>query len=124
VEVVRRRSQHGPNLEDVAEAGSHEQRGARQALLNQRVRRDRGPVHDHLDRGDVDPVPLGEHVEAPSSALLQPVRRARNFLNGELAALEVDVHDVGERPADVDPDDSAHRCSPASQPMAWAQKRE
>ena len=90
------------HFEHVAKAARRDDADLRPAPLQQRVGADRGAVHDRALRGAAD---RGEAVEKA----LRLVAAPRGHLRGrERARGGVEAEQVGERAADVDPDDHAH----------------
>ena len=85
-----------PQVQHVLESVRRDERGARTAPLEQRVRRDRRPVRESLELVRADGLRGGEH------RLLLPARR-RHLRRPQLVAVEQDG--VGERAADVDAED-------------------
>ena len=96
--------------ERVPEALGHEQTGPRPAVGEQRVRRDGGAVHDHVEPGNE---PLQCEVQ-PRRQLGEPRHEAARGIVGRAARLVDEPHavadeqEVGERPAYVDADPVAH----------------
>jgi hypothetical protein len=82
-----------PEVEQVLEARGGDERGARAAALEDRIRRDRRPVREALDLGEVERLDGREH------GLLLPC--GRRHLDRPNAALVHD-HGVCERPAHAD----------------------
>ena len=90
------------HLQHVAETARCDDADLRAAPLQQRVGADRGAMHDRALRGAAD---RGEAVEEA----LRLVAAPRGHLRGrERARGRIEAEQVGERAADVDPDDHAH----------------
>jgi hypothetical protein len=94
------------DLQDVAEPAGDDQSEARELLLEQSVRRDRGPVRHADDR------PIGRPQAGPGEHLSDPLRESERGVVGRARGLDapdvtgrlVDRDDVGERPAGIDAD--------------------
>ena len=84
-----------PQVEQMLEAGVADERRARAAPLEQRVRRDRRPVREPLEHN----VPRADGARRGEHRLLLP-RRGRDLRHPDLPVR--DEHRVGERPAHID----------------------
>ena len=95
----------------VAMAVVHDQAGARDLALNERVGGDCRAVDDDLDRAEEAPevlaVALGRRLQHVHEALMERARRGRRLEDPDLAARVGDQR-VGEGAADVDADLMAH----------------
>ena len=89
------------DLDDVAEAGRRDHRGAREGARDQRVRRDGRSVRED---GHVAQVDLGRVAHAVDDGVDRVGGRRGDLRHGHGAGVLVEDADVGERPADVDGD--------------------
>ena len=101
------------HLEDVPEALRRQESGGRSRVGEDGVRRHRGPVDDQPHLAD-ELVPgeaeqAGDLAEAREHALGRVVRGARGLVRDQAPVALVDQHEVGEGPADVDPDRVPHQ---------------
>ena len=86
-----------PDLDDVAETLGGHHRRAREPARDQRVGRDRGPVREQRDLGEVDPG-LGHTAHDP----VDRIGGRRRLLNADEAGCLVHDADIGKGAADVD----------------------
>ena len=97
-QVVELRPVLSSDLEDVAEALGHDQRGLRSPSLEHGVRGHGRSVHEPRDRRQAD----ARRRHPLEHALRLVAGRRRDFRSAKPALPEDD--DVGERPSDIDPD--------------------
>src|SRR5436853_2125639 len=98
-------------LEDVAKSLGDEKAQTRARPLDERVHRDRRAVDDGADLARVDGVLVGQAREPDADGLGKLVRGRRDFQTEQLAPLRVEEGEVGEGPADIDPEPvPRHRC--------------
>ena len=100
------------DVEDVAVPLGGQHPDPRARVLDHDVRRDRRPVEHLVERGRVRARLLGELPDALDRPLRGVVGRRRQLVHADRARLVVDVDQVGERAADVDPD-ALHAPPPA-----------
>ena len=105
---VQMRTVLAAELDHVGEAFRSQQRGARGAALQQRVRRDRHPVGEALHLCSAR-CGSREHQGDRLQHRLRLPRRRRRDLRGVHGGACVDQDRVGERAADVDPQEHALR---------------
>ncbi len=103
-EVVERGALLAAKLEEVGRSVGGAQDHARPAPLEQHVRHDRGPVHDALDGSRLRSL----RAERFLDPLALVVGGAQDLPGDHGAVVERDGHQVGERPADIDPHGMTH----------------
>jgi hypothetical protein len=116
VEVVQGGPVLSPDLEDVPEPLGGDERRLRARVLQESVRRYRRPVSEPLDRRGVDICPLTDALnprEHPHTLVVGRRQLCRRHSS------VCDEHDVGERPADVDPE---HRAALAHTRRWWSRR--
>ena len=96
-EIVERRPILAAQPQEILEAGRGDQYDARTAALEERVGRDRSPMHQDIDAVRSERF---ERAEQPERRVL---RRGAYFADFE-NAIGPDSDEIGERPADVDAD--------------------
>ena len=94
-------------LQDVAKTAGDDQRGARAAPLDERIRRERGAVHDLAYRGTRNAVPRQQLVHAVQHAGGEIVGAGQHLAGHHATGRSLQQHEIGERAADVDAQDAA-----------------
>ena len=120
-DVVERRHSEAADLEHVPEPKSGDEADTCPLALQDRVRRDRGPVHE---LGDVLGVDSGVRRKAVHDALAE-ILGCREDLASRDPALFIEEHKVGEGAPDVDSDTQTHQAanpmsSAAFRPRIWS----
>ena len=100
------------DVEDVAVALGRQHPDRRARVLDHDIRRDRRAVEDLVERGRVGAGLLRQLLHSLDRALRRVVGRRRELVDANHSSLVVDVDQVGERAADVDPD-ALHAPPPA-----------
>jgi hypothetical protein len=95
-EPVEVRARLPPQVQEMLEPGRGDERRLRPGPLEERIRRDRRPVREPLDRPRA-------HLPRGREHRLRLVGRGRYL--GRREPVAVEEHGVGERPADVDAQD-------------------
>src|SRR5262249_52196197 len=98
------------DLEDVPEAPRGDEGGAGVPALDDGVRDDRGPVRD---RGSG----RRERLETREDSACRGIRCREDLERSDDAGRGIEGDEVGEGPANVDPDAHAHRAGPL--PSVW-----
>ncbi len=93
-----------PDLQHVAEPGRRQQQPARQLALQHRIGRDRRPVQQQPDIGEREAEPRRRLVDPRQQPERGIVRRRRRLDAVPRPARLIQNLQVGERPADIDPD--------------------
>ena len=115
VEIERVRQAEALDLEDVPEPLGHQEAEPRAGALDERVHRDRGAVHHHVDRAQIDAVLPGQAVEAILDGPGEVRRSRRHLQAGDVVTRGVVEREIGEGSADVDAEPVApHPARPSS----------
>ena len=115
-EVVKVRAGRAPQLQHIAEPLGGDERDLGALRFQQRIGDDRGGVGDERDRSGVDAVVPHRRPYAVYHRGAEIARRGRHLGDARAPALLVQHGDIGERPADIDPDPPAHRAAPLPAP--------
>ena len=115
-QVVEVRAGRAAQLQHVAEALGGDERDIGALRFQERVGDDRGGVGDEGDRSGVDGVFPHRRTHAVDHRGAEIARRGEHLGDARAPALLVQHGDIGERPADIDPDPPAHRAHPLPAP--------
>ena len=112
-----------PDVEDVAVALARDHPGARAIVGKDRVGRDGGAVEEVSDLGGGDRLAFAELPHRVEHTERGVVRGRRHLVDAKVPGLGVGEDDVGERPADIDPDE-LHVSSrpPGVRPRGWGDR--
>ena len=93
------------DVEDVAVVPGGHHAGAGAVVLEHRVGRDGGAVEEVLDRSGGDGEALAQGAHPAADAARRIFRRGRHLVDLGAPGIGIREHEIGEGPADVDPDE-------------------
>jgi hypothetical protein len=109
VEVGPRRA---AQLEQIAKAPRRDESRLRALLFEQRVGDDRCRMRQQRHLGGTDGMTLQPLAQASDDAFGEITRSGRDLDDADAAGLFLDQCNIGERPADIDPDPPRHPRTP------------
>ena len=108
-EVVEVGTRRPTQFQHVTEAASGDKPCLRPFFLDQGVGDDRRRMRQQHHPGRVHPISCEPLTDPVDHSLGNVPRRGRDLGDTDPTGLLVDQHDVGKRPADIDPDPPRHR---------------
>ena len=92
------------DMDNVAEAFVGQHAGAGAFVLQHGIGRSRRAVQHVVDVARGDTVVAADFGDALDDGAGRVVGRGRDFVDGDLAGIQIAIHDIGEGATDIDPD--------------------